>query len=155
MADRYGDFYAFERNKLYSIKPGLLVRGNRQSDVFKYITTRYTPSFIPLFHIFTLPEDPDSNEPGRLPAYPVYFADDDLNYPRRYRYTIVPMKKHHAEKAAEIGTMTGTRAQGPATAEGKPARKQPDVILPRDVTRHIAEFAGQGRRRKTRRTKRS
>jgi hypothetical protein len=155
MANRYGDFYAFERNKLYSIKPSILVRGGRKADVFKYITTEYSPGRMPLMHIFTLPEDPDSNEPGSRPAYPIYISDFDLNYPRRYRQTIVSIKKHHAEKAAEIGTMTGTRAQGPATAQGQTPRKEADVVLPRDVTRHIAEFAGQGRRRKTRRTRRS
>ena len=63
------------------------------------------------------------------------------------------MKKYHAKKAAEVGIMTGTKAEGPATQEGKPPRTQAPVTLPRDVTRHIAEFAGQGRRRKTRRAK--
>lgn len=156
----YGVFPPFERNKLYEITPRIVFRGGRPTDLVKYYGTYVGPygeydRDVPLQHVFGLPDMPDWSGEGRLPQDSEPVNAHQVKHFGEYMWTIGPAKKYYAKKAEEIGTMTGTRAQGPATAEGKSARKAPDMVLPRDVTRHIAEFAGQGRRRKTRRTRRS
>ncbi len=161
--DYYRDFAPFVRNKVYAVRE-LEPNPDRRlatytGDILKYYTTIRNRLNMPITHVFGVTSTngappPDwTGEPAPFPSNRIFLRDFEMKYPRNHKYEIIPMKKHYAEKAAEVGIATGTRVQGPATQEGKAPRTQAPVTLPRDVTRHIAEFAGQGRRRKTRRVK--
>jgi hypothetical protein len=144
-------YSAFKRNKIYATEPD-----DYGVDVVKYYTTLWSEKYsAPVGHYFGHFQSPDWDGSGAVPEDASFYRDAYLEYDRNYVRKIIPMKKYHAKRAAEVGIMTGTKAEGPVTQEGKPPRTQAPVILPRDVTRHIAEFAGQGRRRKTRRARRS
>lgn len=150
MNEYYAVAYPFERNKLYEISPPIRKNGKKH-DLVKYYATKFYNGD-QVRHAFGLLDEPDWSGQGNVPQSAASIPVGNTLRFGEYLYTISPAKKYYAKKAAEVGTMTGTRAQGPATEEGKSARKAPDVVLPRDITRNIASYlGGKGRRRKTKR----